>query len=89
VPRVDPVLGEQVLAGCHRAVAARTVLSAHDCSEGGLAVTVVEMALGGRLGARIDLDAVPQSGALRPEQLLFSESQSRIVLEVPPTASPT
>src|SRR5260221_6170934 len=42
------------------------------------------MALGGRLGARMDLDAVLQSGALRPEQLLFAESQSRIVLEVPP-----
>ena len=31
----------------------------HDCSDGGLAVALAEMCIGGRLGASIDLDAVP------------------------------
>ncbi|MBL9076145.1 MAG: phosphoribosylformylglycinamidine synthase subunit PurL [Planctomycetes bacterium] len=85
VPRVDHGLGRDVLHGVHRAIAARCVLSAHDLSEGGLGAAVAEMALGGRLGARIDIAAVPTaSGVQRPEQILFSESQSRILLEVAP-----
>ncbi|MFO1077706.1 MAG: AIR synthase-related protein [Planctomycetota bacterium] len=83
-PRVDPALGRSVLHGVHRATEARCALSAHDLSEGGLAVAVAEMAIGGRLGARIDLDTVPAAPGLRTEQLLFSESQSRILLEVAP-----
>ncbi|MBL8728798.1 MAG: phosphoribosylformylglycinamidine synthase subunit PurL [Planctomycetes bacterium] len=85
VPRVDHQLGRDVLIGCHRAIAARCVLSAHDLSEGGLGVAVAEMALGGRLGARVDLALVPTGpGVHRPEQILFSESQSRLLLEVAP-----
>ncbi len=82
-PRVDKDLGKTVLHGVHRAIAARCVLSAHDLSEGGLGAAVAEMAIGGRLGAAIDLGKVPTTGSLRAEQILFSESQSRILLEVP------
>ncbi|MEC7585064.1 MAG: phosphoribosylformylglycinamidine synthase subunit PurL [Planctomycetota bacterium] len=82
VPRVDHDLGKQVLQGVSRAIAAGCVLSAHDCSEGGLAVAATEMALGGRLGLNVALDKVPLSESLRDEQILFSESQSRILLEV-------
>ncbi|MBX3462489.1 MAG: phosphoribosylformylglycinamidine synthase subunit PurL [Planctomycetes bacterium] len=82
-PRVDHALGRDVLHGVHRAIAAGCVLAAHDLSEGGLGVAAAEMALGGRLGARIDLAAVPREGGVdRPEQILFSESASRILLEV-------
>jgi phosphoribosylformylglycinamidine synthase len=85
VPRVDHELGRDVLVGCHRAIAAGCVLSAHDLSEGGLGAAVAEMAIGGRLGARIDLALVPTgAGVHRPEQILFSESQSRLLLEVAP-----
>ena len=54
MPRVDKVLGKNVLIGVSRAIAAGTVLSAHDCSEGGLAICAAEMAIAGRLGIRID-----------------------------------
>ncbi len=89
VPRVDADLGLSVLHGVHRAQGARCILAAHDCSEGGLAIAAAEMAMAGRLGVRIDLDAVPLGPGLdrdtmRPEHLLFSESQSRILLEVAP-----
>lgn len=82
VPRVDHQLGRQVLQGVYRATQARCALAAHDCSEGGLAVAVAEMALGGRLGAKIDLGAVVAQGELNSTQRMFSESQSRILLEV-------
>ena len=88
VPRVDHRLGRDVLMGCSRAIAARCVLSAHDLSEGGLAVAVTEMAIGGKLGAIIDLAKVLTQGTLRNEQVLFSESQSRLLLEVAPDRLP-
>ncbi|MEO6596130.1 MAG: phosphoribosylformylglycinamidine synthase subunit PurL, partial [Planctomycetota bacterium] len=84
VPRVDHKLGRDVLLGCARAIAAHCVLSAHDLSEGGLAVAAAEMAIGGKLGVRIDTGEVNVEGSLRPEQILFSESQSRLLLEVAP-----
>jgi phosphoribosylformylglycinamidine synthase len=70
----------------HRAIQQGLVLSAHDCSEGGLAVAAAEMAIAGKLGVRIDLESTLVSDDLRgarPERVMFSESQSRILLEVP------
>ena len=54
--------------------------SAHDCSEGGLAVTVAESAIAGRLGAEV--------GVLRTARVdttLFAESQSRFVISFDPS----
>ncbi len=68
----------------HRAMRAGLIASCHDCSEGGLAVTLAEMALAGRIGAEIDLEDVPASADLTPTQRLFSESLSRFVVEVTP-----
>jgi phosphoribosylformylglycinamidine synthase len=50
--------------------------AAHDCSEGGLGVTLAEMAIAGRLGARID----PTAPGSAPYIWLFSESASRVVV---------
>lgn len=83
-PRVDAALGKAVLHGVHRAIQARCTLAVHDLSEGGLGAAAAEMAIGGKLGVRIDLDEVPGATGLLPEQVLFSESQSRFLLEVPP-----
>ena len=54
--------------------------SAHDCSEGGLAVALAECCIsGGTLrGAEIDFGTT----GLRADQLLFNESQSRVVISV-------
>ena len=88
VPRVDRESGKRILDRVARAIQAKTVVAAHDLSEGGLAAAVAEMAIGGRIGASVDLDAVPADEAFaanaRPDELLFSESQSRLLLEVPP-----
>ena len=60
-------------------VQAGLVASAHDCSEGGIAVALAECCFNpdGLLGAAIEL---PGSG--RTDVLLFNESQSRIVISV-------
>ncbi len=83
-PRVDKETAHATLRAVHRAIGARAVLSAHDLSEGGLGAAATEMAIGGKLGVRIDAQKAVAAPGLRPEQILFSESQSRFLLEVPP-----
>ncbi len=59
------------------------VRSAHDCSDGGLAVALAECTMSShtrRLGAMVRLSA----RRLRLDSLLFGESQSRVVLSVSP-----
>jgi phosphoribosylformylglycinamidine synthase II len=59
------------------------VQSAHDCSDGGLAVALAESAMSGPnrpLGAVVTLTL----GRLRRDALLFGESQSRVVLSSKP-----
>ncbi|MED4585358.1 phosphoribosylformylglycinamidine synthase subunit PurL [Brevibacillus choshinensis] len=51
------------------------VKSAHDLSEGGLGVALAESCFGENFGAQVTLES-----ELRPDVLLFSESQSRILL---------
>ncbi len=58
------------------------VRSCHDCSEGGLAVAAAEMAFAGNLGMKIDLGKVPYDGDKRADKILFSESNSRFVVEI-------
>lgn len=87
-PRVDKQAAKDVLHGVHRAIQAGCVLAAHDLSEGGLAAAVTEMAIGGKLGARIDVANARTSGELDATRRMFSESQSRLLLEVPPDRLP-
>jgi len=56
------------------------VKSAHDCSEGGLAVALAEGCISGadKIGAKINLAASDQ----RADVLLFNESQSRIIVSI-------
>lgn len=54
--------------------------SAHDLSEGGLAVALAECCIQGSIGAEVTLCA----DGLRPDALLFGESQGRVVVSVTP-----
>jgi phosphoribosylformylglycinamidine synthase len=60
-------------------VSDRIVDGVHDCSDGGLAVALAEMAIAGECGARVDLGT-----ELVPAVAWFSESASRVVLSVAP-----
>ena len=57
------------------------VKTAHDCSEGGLGVALAEMCIGGRIGAKIDIDGTGK-GTLWSR--LWGESLGRIVIAVSP-----
>jgi len=84
LPRVDPAglrrLGERLIAAGHRGL----LRAAHDVSDGGLAVTLAEMAFGGGLGVEVDLDA---TRLLTPALALAAEGSSRLVVEVPVAVS--
>jgi phosphoribosylformylglycinamidine synthase len=60
------------------------VRACHDCSEGGLAVALAEMALAGGLGAEADMRRIPVGAgdSLADDWLLFSESNGRYLAEV-------
>jgi phosphoribosylformylglycinamidine synthase subunit PurL len=62
------------------------VKSAHDCSEGGLAVALAEGCMSGpeKIGAQISFSQMNRSSSLpRLDVVLFNESQSRIIVSVP------
>ncbi|MEO9294669.1 MAG: phosphoribosylformylglycinamidine synthase subunit PurL [Nitrososphaera sp.] len=52
---------------------------AHDCSKGGLAVALAEMAIAGKMGFKVDVNLVPNT-CTRQDDLLFSESHSRYLI---------
>ena len=61
--------------------------SAHDCSQGGLAVAFAEVAMGGaytETGFGLDIDLTAYCSPLTDHDLLFSESQGRAVVTCSP-----
>ncbi len=80
-PRVD-LDAERRLVDMLVALAAhRKLSSAHDLSDGGLAVALAECAMRGGLGAEVALDA-----GLRLSALLFGESTGRALISFSPAA---
>jgi phosphoribosylformylglycinamidine synthase len=78
-PELDMEYEKAVQQAIREVIAEGLAESAHDLSDGGLAVALVECSFGG-IGAAIELDS-----PLRPELLLFHEGPSRILVS---TAEP-
>ncbi len=73
---------QQLLVAAVREGLAR---SAHDCAEGGLAITLAECTFGtGGIGLNVDLIGVNTADAWVAASTLFSESASRVVVSVAP-----
>ena len=91
-----PTLDLAAEAGLHRLLAdlaaRRLLAAAHDLSDGGLALALVEATLATGVGATVELPQVQRSGRpARPPRLplaaLVSESASRVLLAAPPEAA--
>ena len=92
VPRVDASGAKRLFDRLSQAVSLRLISSMHDCCEGGIAVAAAEMAFSGGLGMELFLSEVPykksqshkvtRSQGLRNDFILFSESNSRFIVEV-------
>ena len=57
------------------------VKAAHDCSKGGLAIAVCELAMTSKIGCNVTLENIPQE-KLDATKSLFSESHSRYLLVI-------
>jgi len=83
VPKVDLGTAPKIAGKICAAIAEGLIAGCHDCSEGGLAVALAEMAFAGGLGIEADLRGLPKSkDCTRVDTQLFSESNSRYVVEV-------
>ncbi len=82
VPKVNPEPSKKLMKRVHKAIKRGLLLSCHDCSEGGIGVSAAEMAFSGNIGLKLNLRKVPYKGRKRNDFLLFSESNSRFLVEV-------
>lgn len=79
VPKVYPEETKASMDALLKLMAAGTIKSCHDLAEGGLFVTLAEMAFGGDIGLKVDLACMEK---LRTDFKLFSESNGRWAIEV-------
>jgi phosphoribosylformylglycinamidine synthase len=85
VPKLDLKTAPEIAKRISAAIAQGLIDSCHDCSEGGLAVGLAEMAFAGGLGIEADLRGLPRSkDCCRVDAQLFSESNCRYIVEVEP-----
>ena len=77
-PALDIQAEAALQRACRRLAVEGVISSAHDCSEGGLAVTLAESAIAGGLGIECAFDV-----SARWDATLFGEAQSRIVVSLP------
>jgi phosphoribosylformylglycinamidine synthase II len=82
VPKVRGARAKKTLQAITKAIDLRLVRACHDLSEGGLAVAASEMALAGGFGMELDLAKVPRK-VERDDFVMFSESNSRFLVEIP------
>ena len=82
VPEVRKNQAKKVYRTLTKAIDLGLVKACHDLSEGGLAVAAAEMAFAGGHGVEMDLVDVPARNSNRNDFILFSESNSRFLLEV-------
>lgn len=79
-PAIDLGAEAALQAFCRAAIESGLIKSAHDLSEGGLAVALAEACISGpgcAIGAVVEL-----RDSLRPDSLLFGESQSRAIISL-------
>jgi len=86
VPKVYYDQAKKTFSALSKATEKGLVKAMHDCSDGGLAVALAEVAFSGGLGMEIFLSEISyQSQIKRNDVILFSESNSRFVVEVEKT----
>ncbi|KEQ56185.1 Phosphoribosylformylglycinamidine synthase 2 protein [Marine Group I thaumarchaeote SCGC AAA799-E16] len=78
-PAVDFAESKKNMKSVLEIIPKKLLKSVHDCSKGGLAVAVSELAMNNQIGCKVDLNKVPAK-KLDSDRILFSESHSRYLL---------
>jgi phosphoribosylformylglycinamidine synthase len=85
VPKVDAASAIERYQAYAEAIEKRLVASAIAVNLGGIGAALAKSAIGGLLGAKVNLAAIPGAkNFTRNDTLLFSESQSRLLVSVAP-----
>ncbi len=84
VPKVNDTLAKKTFNRVSKAIDNGLLLACHDLSEGGLGVAAAEMMFSSEWGTTLDLAAVTREDLERNDLILFSESNSRFLVEVTP-----
>jgi phosphoribosylformylglycinamidine synthase II len=79
VPQVDLKADRRNMAAVLNLTKTDLARSVHDCSKGGIAIALAEMAIAGSIGFKVQLDSIPNS-CKQIDELLFSETQSRYII---------
>ncbi len=84
VPDVDLKISSKTMDAVLDLNKQQLLRSVHDLSEGGLGVALSEMCIGGHIGAEVNINEIGMDAgsALRDDIKLFSESNSRYIIEV-------
>ena len=80
VPKIEIKILKNCMKSILFAIDKEHIASCHDVSEGGIGVCLSEMAIGGDLGALVDISEI--GDGLRSDCKLFSESNTRWIIEV-------
>jgi len=80
VPKTDAEVLRRCMKGVLACMKKQYVAACHDLSEGGLGACLAEMAIGGDIGAIINVSKINKE--LRTDVKLFSESNTRWIVEV-------
>lgn len=81
VPRVVTQEAKRTFSAVEEAIRRGLVRACHDVSEGGFGVALAEMCFSGGVGAEVELSRLPAEH-MRVDELIFSESNSRFIVEV-------
>jgi phosphoribosylformylglycinamidine synthase len=84
VPKVDSKIALERYRTMNKAQQQGLIASCHDLSDGGLGVAAAETAFAGGYGMQLELARVDSEEGLRADVLLFSESQSRLLVTIHP-----
>ncbi len=85
VPGVNLKLAPRIMQSLHQAITSGLVLSCHDLSEGGFGLAMSEMVMAGDIGCTVDISKMRFVGNNpREDVMLFSESNTRFLVEVMP-----
>jgi phosphoribosylformylglycinamidine synthase len=84
VPKVDSKIALERYRTLNKAQQQGLIASCHDLSDGGLGVAAAETAFAGGYGMQLELAKVDSEEGLRADVLLFSESQSRLLITIHP-----
>jgi phosphoribosylformylglycinamidine synthase len=87
IPSVDSSAMKNQIKAITKAIDQQLIVACHDLSEGGLGIAAAEMTLAGDFGMTLDLSKIANVDCSRDDTLLFSETNSRFLMEVPDHAT--